>query len=155
MKPGAASWSTMPSPVLAETGCSSAKSPSAEAADTALALAETRDALIAQRKQLDAAREDAARAIAAAAAAGGGGAAAAAEAELRRLAAENADLRAELDALDPAFFDEVMDMKRAYHEQAGVLERYEELLRRYAAQLGVPFTPISPGSASPPEARAG
>ena len=127
----------------------------AEAADTALALAETRDALIAQRKQLDAAREDAARAIAAAAAAGGGGAAAAAEAELRRLAAENADLRAELDALDPAFFDEVMDMKRAYHEQAGVLERYEELLRRYAAQLGVPFTPISPGSASPPEARAG
>ena len=123
----------------------------AEAADTALALAETRDALIAQRKQLDAAREDAARAIAAAAA-GGGGAEAATEAELRRLAAENADLRAELDALDPAFFDEVMDMKRAYHEQAGVLERYEELLRRYAAQLGVPFTPISPGSASPPEA---
>ena len=123
----------------------------AEAADTALALAETRDALIAQRKQLDAAREDAARAIAAAAA-GGGGAEAATEAELRRLAAENADLRAELDALDPAFFDEVMDMKRAYHEQAGVLEKYEELLRRYAAQLGVPVTPISPGSASPPEA---
>ena len=122
----------------------------AEAADTALALAETRDALIAQRKELDAAREDAARAIAAAA--GGGGAEAATEAELRRLAAENADLRAELDALDPAFFDEVMDMKRAYHEQAGVLEKYEELLRRYAAQLGVPFTPISPGSASPEEA---
>ena len=58
----------------------------------------------------------------------------------------------QLDALDPAFFDEVMDMKRAYHEQAGVLEKYEELLRRYAAQLGVPFTPISPGSASPEEA---
>ena len=54
----------------------------AEAADTALALAETRDALIAQRKELDAAREDAARAIAAAA--GGGGAEAATEAELRR-----------------------------------------------------------------------
>ena len=26
-------------------------------------------------------------------------------------------------------------MRRAYHEQAGVLEKYEELLRRYAAQL--------------------
>jgi len=37
--------------------------------------------------------------------------AAAAEAEATRLRSENGDLRRELDALDPAFFDEVMDMK--------------------------------------------
>ena len=68
--------------------------------------------------------------------------------EIKRLQNENADLRAELDALDPAFFDEVMEMKRHYHAQAKVLEKYEDLLGRYAAQLGVPFEPIDAGSGS-------
>jgi hypothetical protein len=36
--------------------------------------------------------------------------------------------------------------KHAYHEQAGILEQYEGLLRRYAQQLGVPFTPAVAGS---------
>ena len=67
----------------------------------------------------------------------------AAEVEIRRLQNENGDLRAELDALDPAFFDEVMEMKRAYHEQAEVLGTYEDLLRRYSSQLGVEFTPAT------------
>ena len=36
----------------------------------------------------------------------------------------------ELDALDPAFFDEVMEMKRAYAEQTEIVARYEAKLRR-------------------------
>ena len=118
----------------------------AEAADAALALAETRDELRSRTRQLADAREDAARAVAAAAAGAAGADGDAAEAA--RLRAENADLRAELDALDPAFFDEVMEMKRHYHAQAKVLEKYEDLLGRYAAQLGVPFEPIDAGSGS-------
>ena len=47
----------------------------------------------------------------------------------------------ELDALDPAFFDEVMEMKRAYHEQSRTLDRYEATLADYAERLGVSFTP--------------
>jgi centrosomal protein CEP290 len=69
---------------------------------------------------------------------GGGGDAAA---EIAALRAENADLKVELDALDPAFFDEVMEMKRAYHEQSRTLDRYEATLADYAERLGVSFTP--------------
>jgi len=105
----------------------------AEAADAALRLAETRDALAASEGALDAARADAARARAL----GGGDSETVAE----RLRLENADLRAELDALDPAFFDEVMAMKRAYAEQTETVARYEAKLRRFAAQLGESFEP--------------
>ena len=105
----------------------------AEAADAALRLAETRDALAASEGALDAARADAARARAL----GGGDSETLAE----RLRLENADLRAELDALDPAFFDEVMAMKRAYAEQTETVARYEAKLRRFAAQLGESFEP--------------
>jgi len=105
----------------------------AEAADAALRLAETRDALAASEGALDAARADAARARAL-----GGGAS---ETLAERLRLENADLRAELDALDPAFFDEVMAMKRAYAEQTETVARYEAKLRRFAAQLGESFEP--------------
>jgi hypothetical protein len=37
----------------------------------------------------------------------------------------------------------VMEMKKAYHEQAEVLGTYEDLLKRYASQLGVEFTPAT------------
>ena len=116
-----------------------------EAAATSLQLMETREALSFARMESDRlARQLAQR--------GDGGDDAAkelraritgAEVEIKRLQNENADLRAELDALDPAFFDEVMEMKRAYHEQAEVLGTYEDLLRRYSSQLGVEFTPAT------------
>jgi centrosomal protein CEP290 len=72
---------------------------------------------------------------------GGGGGGGDAAAEIAALRAENADLKVELDALDPAFFDEVMEMKRAYHEQSRTLDRYEATLADYAERLGVSFTP--------------
>lgn len=112
----------------------------AEAADTALQLAETRDALVASENALEAARQDAVRARRLTGVSGSGGGD---SVRIENLLAENADLRAELDALDPAFFDEVMEMKRAYHDQTGVVERYEQMLRRYAAQLGESFEPES------------
>ena len=117
-----------------------------EAAATSLQLMETREALSFARMESDRlARQLAQRGD------GGGDDAAkelraritAAEVEIRRLQNENGDLRAELDALDPAFFDEVMEMKKAYHEQAEVLGTYEDLLRRYSSQLGVEFTPAT------------
>lgn len=116
-----------------------------EAAATSLQLMETREALSFARMESDRlARQLAQRGD------GGDDAAkelrariTAAEVEIKRLQNENADLRAELDALDPAFFDEVMEMKRAYHEQAEVLGTYEDLLRRYSSQLGVEFTPAT------------
>ena len=98
-----------------------------EAAATSLQLMETREALSFARMESDRlARQLAQRGD------GGGDDAAkelraritAAEVEIRRLQNENGDLRAELDALDPAFFDEVMEMKKAYHEQAEVLGTY-------------------------------
>jgi centrosomal protein CEP290 len=112
-----------------------------EAADTALALAETRDALAASENALDAARQDAQRArrVANAGNASGGSS----ESRVETLLAENADLRAELESLDPEFFDEVMEMKRSFHDQQLVVARYENLLRRYAGRLGETFEPAT------------
>ena len=107
----------------------------AEAAEAALRLAETRDALAASQSALEAARADAARARDLR------GADSDIETLAERLRQENADLRLELDALDPAFFDEVMEMKRAYAEQTEIVARYEAKLRRFAAQLGESFEP--------------
>ena len=107
----------------------------AEAAEAALRLAETRDALAASQSALEAARADAARARDLR------GADSDIETLAERLRLENADLRLELDALDPAFFDEVMEMKRAYAEQTEIVARYEAKLRRFAARLGESFEP--------------
>ena len=113
-----------------------------EAAATSLQLMETREALSFARMEADRLARQLAQ--------GGSGDSdearariASAEMEIKRMQNENADLRAELDALDPAFFDEVMEMKKAYHEQAEVLGTYEDLLKRYASQLGVEFTPAT------------
>jgi hypothetical protein len=50
-------------------------------------------------------------------------------------------LRAELAALDPAFFEEVEELKYRAAAHAALLDRYESLLRQYADALGVPFRP--------------
>jgi len=60
-------------------------------------------------------------------------------AECARLEEENVDLRAELGALDPSFFDEIEALKLKAHRQGEVLGRYESLLRQYADALGLPF----------------
>ena len=104
----------------------------AEAAESALQLAETRHALAASEAALDAARADAARARALGGGDGG---------DAERVHLENADSCAELDAMDPAFLDEAMAMKRAHDAQTETVERYKAKLRRYAARLGERFEP--------------
>ena len=64
-----------------------------------------------------------------------------ATADAARLDEDNRDLRAELAALDPAFFDEVEALKYAAAARADLLLRYEALLAQYAQALGVPFHP--------------
>ena len=63
-----------------------------------------------------------------------------ARADCARLEDENAELRAELASLDPAFFDFVDQLKGKTQVQEDVLARYESLLRQYADALGLPFT---------------
>mmetsp|Transcript_17863 Transcript_17863/g.21409 ORF Transcript_17863/g.21409 Transcript_17863/m.21409 type:complete len:84 (+) Transcript_17863:1-252(+) len=56
---------------------------------------------------------------------------------------ENRDLKNELNAFDPAFFDEVEDLKHSHYELTQVCDKYEGLLREYTRDLGVPFTPLT------------
>lgn len=67
-----------------------------------------------------------------------------ARAECARVEEENADLRDELNALDPSFFDEVDRLKAKAQAQEDVLLRYESLLRQYADALSLPFTTERP-----------
>jgi septal ring factor EnvC (AmiA/AmiB activator) len=63
----------------------------------------------------------------------------------RQLAAatgENRDLKSELNAFDPAFFDEIEDLKLSHHTLSSACGRYEELLRTYTARLGLNFQPL-------------
>jgi hypothetical protein len=67
---------------------------------------------------------------------------------------ENADLRAELDALSPSFFQEVAELKRSHEQQAEMLSRYEAQLQGFAAEQGREFTPLRrPGAESKSEGR--
>ena len=67
---------------------------------------------------------------------------------------ENADLRAELDALSPSFFQEVAELKRSHEQQAEMLSRYEAQLQELAAEQGREFTPLRrPGAESKSEGR--
>jgi hypothetical protein len=67
---------------------------------------------------------------------------------------ENADLRAELDALSPSFFQEVAELKRSHEQQAEMLSRYEAQLQEFAAEQGREFTPLRrPGAESKSEGR--
>ena len=67
-----------------------------------------------------------------------------ARAECARVEEENADLRDELNALDPGFFDEVDRLKARATAQEDLLLRYESLLRQYADALGLPFSSERP-----------
>ncbi|KAK3238116.1 hypothetical protein CYMTET_51864 [Cymbomonas tetramitiformis] len=54
---------------------------------------------------------------------------------------ENRDLKNELNAFDPAFFDEIEDLKHDHHELSRVVEQYERQLKKYSEEFGVPFRP--------------
>jgi len=55
------------------------------------------------------------------------------------LQAENRDLKNELNAFDPAFFDEIEDLKHSHALLSTACSEYEVLLRRYTAELGIAF----------------
>ena len=52
------------------------------------------------------------------------------------------DLKNELNAFDPAFFDEIEDLKHSHHRLEKNCTAYEKLLKQYSSQLGVAFTPM-------------
>lgn len=68
-------------------------------------------------------------------------AAASASAGLRRqlaeLEQENEDLRNELNAFDPSFWDEVMAMKQGHAELTKRVAEYEDVVRDLAGRLGI------------------
>ncbi len=57
--------------------------------------------------------------------------------QLADLEAENEDLRNELNAFDPAFWDEVMDMKQQHGELAKRAAHYEDVIVELSGKLGV------------------
>merc|ERR1712070_362759 len=69
----------------------------------------------------------------------GGAAGSGDEARMRELAAENRDLRNELSSFDPAFWEEIEDLKYREHESKQLCKRYEKMLGELSAQYGFPF----------------
>ncbi|KAG2443036.1 hypothetical protein HYH02_009451 [Chlamydomonas schloesseri] len=67
----------------------------------------------------------------------GGAEAAALRRQLRELEAENEDLRNELNAFDPSFWDEVMEMKRQHAELSKQVAEYEDTITELSDRLGV------------------
>ena len=55
------------------------------------------------------------------------------------LEAENRDLKNELNAFDPAFFEEIEDMKHEHHQLTLQVRQYEDMLRELTATLGRPL----------------
>ena len=55
------------------------------------------------------------------------------------LEAENRDLKNELNAFDPAFFEEIEDMKHEHHQLTLQVRQYEDMLRELTAALGRPL----------------
>lgn len=51
--------------------------------------------------------------------------------------AENADMREELSAFDPAFFDEIEDLKYDHHQLQIQCSEYENIVRELSGQLGI------------------
>jgi len=60
---------------------------------------------------------------------------------LQTLEQENVDLKAELDSLDPAFFEEVEDLKYQHRETQQLAGHYEEMLQLLSERYGFPFNP--------------
>ncbi len=50
---------------------------------------------------------------------------------------ENADMREELSAFDPAFFDEIEDLKYDHHQLQLQCTEYESIVRELFAPLGI------------------
>ena len=51
--------------------------------------------------------------------------------------AENADMREELSAFDPAFFDEIEDLKYDHHQLQTQCSEYENIVRELSGQLRI------------------
>eukprot|EP00951_Prasinocladus_malaysianus_P050355 scaffold679608_cov41-Prasinocladus_malaysianus.AAC.1 len=62
--------------------------------------------------------------------------------QLAEVEAENEDLKTELNAFDPAFFEEIEDLKHEHHELSKQAAKYERVIRDLSRQLGIP-PPIS------------
>lgn len=56
---------------------------------------------------------------------------------LDELEAENADLKTELNAFDPAFFEEIEDLKHEHHQLSIKCNTQETVIRDLSRQLGV------------------
>lgn len=65
------------------------------------------------------------------------------ESQLHESQVENQDLRNELNAFDPGFFEEIEDLKHEHHQLTGRAVEYERTIAQLSAQLGRPV----PGSA--------
>ena len=59
--------------------------------------------------------------------------------QLSELEAENRDLKNELNAFDPAFFEEIEDMKHEHHQLSVQVRQYEDMVRDLTASLGRPL----------------
>lgn len=65
---------------------------------------------------------------------------------LAELEAENRDLKNELNAFDPGFFEEIEDLKHEHHVLSNKVQEYERLITQLSAQLGRPPPPGMLGS---------
>lgn len=72
--------------------------------------------------------------------------------QIAELEAENADLRTELNAFDPSFWDEVMSLKAQHGQLTRKVAQYEDMITDLSARLGIP-PPL--GGQDPAVARAG
>uniref|UniRef100_A0A7S0I2Y2 C2 domain-containing protein n=1 Tax=Hanusia phi TaxID=3032 RepID=A0A7S0I2Y2_9CRYP len=61
--------------------------------------------------------------------------------KIRDLETENQDLKGELNCFDPAFFDEIEDLKYNHNEMTKLVDRYEALLMQLSSRYGFEFTP--------------
>ncbi|KAL3136227.1 hypothetical protein ABBQ32_007239 [Trebouxia sp. C0010 RCD-2024] len=62
---------------------------------------------------------------------------------IMQVEAENADMREELSAFDPAFFDEIEDLKYDHHQLQVQCLEYENIVRELSGQLGIDSTSLA------------
>ncbi len=62
----------------------------------------------------------------------------AAAAKVSRLERENAELRAEIDAFDASFFEELEDLKHGYAEASKKCKAFDEYVKLYPPVAGLP-----------------
>jgi len=61
--------------------------------------------------------------------------------ELSKVKLENEELKGELNCFDPAFFDEIEDLKYNHNEMSKLVDRYETLLQHLSQKYTFDFTP--------------